>query len=258
MSVSHPSHFMHTARSGLKCTAAFRSLHLPLTTLPGGGLGAHHHHGEKGSWRQGNECYWWARHLNPRCSMKSSHSSTIFFKITVLYIVNNWNKWWATFSFNCNYFLFYDQKFPSASAAPMCPTLGLWSPPFKQTVFWGGRSLMGIGLDQQNINTSWPLLTTFPSCICSSNSLSLLLHLHICPFPLLKPFASVYACPFFFFTLMLYLLSPTMTPVCQLQLPPSLCRVPQRLCWSSTNCCTKTLKVWDFLGRTVTWEIKHT
>lgn len=87
------------------------------------------------------------------------------------------------------------------------PTHGLWSPRFKQPVLWGGRSLMGIGLDQQNMNTSWPLLTTFPSWAHPSNSLSLLLQ--DCPFPLPKPFAAVYACPFFFF--LLYFLSPTMT-----------------------------------------------
>lgn len=78
-----------------------------------------------------------------------------------------------------------------------CPTLGWWSPPFKQPVLWGGRSLMGIGLDQQNINTSRPLLTTFPTWAHPSYSLSLLLQ--VCPFPLPKPFAAVYACPFYFF-----------------------------------------------------------
>lgn len=129
-----------------------------------------------------------------------------------------------------------------------CPTLGLWSPPFKQPVFWGGKLLMGIGLDQQNINTSWPLLTTFPGWAHFSDSLSLLLHLLVCSFSLPKPFASVYACPFFFLPLMLYFLSPIMTPACQLQLPPSLYRVPQRLCWTSTNCCTKTSRSEVSLG----------
>lgn len=188
--------------------------------------------------------------------------SQSFSRSLYLYIVNNWNERLATFSFICGILFFpMIRNFPLPQLLLRKHlTLVLWSPSFKQPAFWCKRSLMGNGSEQQHINTSWILLTSFPSQADPSNSLTLFFTLT--SLPLSPPLNNLLP-----FVLALFSSFPSCFIFC---LPPWPLFTSYSCHQESTGflagCAgllpTAALKfsrsVWGFLGRTITWEIRHT